>query len=202
MLALHHSMLGGGKLPYLCELEYIESTGTQYVDTGVKGNQDTRVELNLSVSSLYTGQVCSIFGYYGTSSDSISIFGGGITRFGSQRTSFSSPQTNTSYLLVIDKNGFTVNGSTTSWTQTAQFETAGNLIAFGRNVTTYGYFSGRYYSLKIYQNGVLVRDFIPVLDYSFEPCLYDRVTRTFFRNQGTGEFVAGARKDGKPLPTT
>lgn len=178
-------------LPYDAEVEYLESTGTQWIDTGVKGNENTRVELCISVSSLYSGAYSSIFGYYGTNIDSVSIFGGGTTRFGSRNTSFTTPSTNTIYQIAIDKAGFTVNGTTTSWSQSAQFETAGNLIAFGRNDTTFGLFSGKYYSLKIYQNGVLVRDYIPVRKGTVG-YLYDRVSGALFGNAGTGAFGYGA----------
>ena len=47
------------------------------------------------------------------------------------------------------------------------------------------------YYCKIYDNGTLVRDFIPVLDWNMTPCMYDRVTEQLFYNQGTGDFVAG-----------
>lgn len=53
----------------------------------------------------------------------------------------------------------------------------------------------RLYSLKIYSNGVLVRDFIPVRftneQGQSEGAMYDRVTRRLFRNSGTGEFIVG-----------
>ena len=31
------------------ELEYIESTGTQYIDTGLKGNLNTKVEIDMQI---------------------------------------------------------------------------------------------------------------------------------------------------------
>ena len=47
------------------------------------------------------------------------------------------------------------------------------------------------YSAKIYDNGALVRDFIPALDGGNIPCMYDRITNQYFYNQGTGDFIAG-----------
>lgn len=47
------------------------------------------------------------------------------------------------------------------------------------------------YSFKMYDNGVLVRDFIPVKNNLGEAGLWDRVTKQFFANAGTGSFVAG-----------
>lgn len=43
------------------------------------------------------------------------------------------------------------------------------------------------YSCKIYQNNVLIRDFIPVL-YGTEKCLYDRANGQYYFNQGSGTF--------------
>ena len=49
--------------------------------------------------------------------------------------------------------------------------------------------SMRLYSLKMWSNGSLVRDFIPVLDKKNIPCLYDQVSKTLFYNKGTGTFL-------------
>ena len=37
-------------------------------------------------------------------------------------------------------------------------------------------------------NNTMVRDFIPVLDWNEIPCLFDKVTRRFFYNSGSGQF--------------
>ena len=49
----------------------------------------------------------------------------------------------------------------------------------------------RLYSYKIYDNNTLVRDYIPVIDSSERPCLFDKVSRKYYYNQGTGEFLWG-----------
>ena len=40
-------------------------------------------------------------------------------------------------------------------------------------------------------NGVKIRDFIPVLDSNNVPCMFDKVEKKFYYNQGTGQFIAG-----------
>ena len=40
-------------------------------------------------------------------------------------------------------------------------------------------------------NDTLVRDYIPVLDANDRPCLFDKVSKTCFYNQGKGEFLYG-----------
>lgn len=49
------------------------------------------------------------------------------------------------------------------------------------------------YSFKIWQNGTLVRDYIPVRKGTVG-YLYDRVTHKLFGNAGTGDFVIGPDK--------
>ena len=53
-------------------------------------------------------------------------------------------------------------------------------------------FSGKIYYAKIYdENGTMVRDFIPILDKNNVPCMWDKITGQFFYNAGTGAFTAG-----------
>ena len=47
---------------------------------------------------------------------------------------------------------------------------------------------GKIYSAKVTINGELVRDFLPALDTSNVPCLYDKISKKYFYNSGTGNF--------------
>ena len=49
----------------------------------------------------------------------------------------------------------------------------------------------RIYYFKLYNNGTLVRDMIPVLDPNGIPCMFDKVEYKFYYNQGTEGFIAG-----------
>ena len=55
------------------------------------------------------------------------------------------------------------------------------------------YFRGRFGYVKIYQNGILVRDYIPVR-VGDVGCFYDRVSGQLFGNAGTGAFIIGPDK--------
>ena len=50
---------------------------------------------------------------------------------------------------------------------------------------------GMIYSCSISKNGKKLRSYIPVLDSSGRPAMYDEVSGQFFYNQGTGEFTWG-----------
>lgn len=52
------------------------------------------------------------------------------------------------------------------------------------------YIHARLYSFKIYENDVLIHDYVPALrDYDTKPGLYDVVANEFKVNKGSGEFI-------------
>ena len=53
----------------------------------------------------------------------------------------------------------------------------------------------RIYKFVAYSNGEVVRDLRPCLDPNGVVCMYDMVTRRYFYNKGTGEFLA-SKSDG------
>ena len=59
------------------------------------------------------------------------------------------------------------------------------------NSTTLQYpFKGKMFGARVYQDGVLVRNFIPAKQGNTIG-VYDKVSGTFFTNQGSGNFNAG-----------
>jgi len=98
--------------------------------------------------------------------------------------------------IKITKNGnntvFEANGTTQTVTDnTTSFSGTSNMYIF--TVNTNGTLfdpkaSMKLYYFKIYQNDVLVRNFEPALDESGVACLYDKVTKQYFYNSGTGTF--------------
>lgn len=74
-----------------------------------------------------------------------------------------------------------------------RWNTAGNFHLFHAGVLNYANDKGRnrLYWCKVYEDGVLTYDFIPVR-YRGVGYLYDKVSGRLFGNQGSGEFVIGA----------
>lgn len=69
---------------------------------------------------------------------------------------------------------------------------ARNLWLFVRNSPSFdGYARVKLYSCAIYDGGRKIRDFKPCLDADGVPCLYDLISKTAFYNQGTGSFTWG-----------
>lgn len=94
--------------------------------------------------------------------------------------------------LMVGKQTMNVDGSiVVNNADTATVNTTRNMFLFGvnGNGTFQGYGGARIYSCWIEVNGVLVRDFIPVLDWNDVPCMYDKVSGEFFYNKGTGKFL-------------
>lgn len=186
---------------YQTELAYIESTGTQWINTGYVPSTNTKVEIRIggvNDSSFVntsggwfigtrTGYNNRGFGTYYNPSEQV-LYGA----FGNQQTGFSVTKTsfyNKEHTIVIDKSGLYLNGA-----KGISFNNSFNgqypLYLFTINLAgaRANRCSFKLYGLKIWQDGALVRDYIPVLDMNNAACLYDKETEQLFYNSGTGEF--------------
>ena len=167
-------------------IQYLESTGTQYIDTGILGEgtwnivaQSEETNKNrILVARGISGHVwfaATSSGYWGVSSD--------------HPTSVpNTTKVNATIIFETDKISGTVNGQS--------FERTESIPVNWNNYMLLGYdnnylFIGKLFSAKFIQNNILIRDFIPVLDYDGTPCMLDQVEGKLYYNQGTGEFVAG-----------
>lgn len=101
------------------------------------------------------------------------------------------------YDVSITRGKLTINGSTTTYTNTGSTNQNYNFLLFNfsnGSATPYSAgMVGRIYYAKLYSNNVLVRDFIPVR-IGTAGYMYDRVTRRLFGNAGAGDFVIGPDK--------
>lgn len=188
-------------LPYT-ELEYIESTGTQYIDTGVLPDDTTLTELTFSFTDNTTKPVLlgsrkgwlDSGGYLvGVKDDNMSK--GYWVQYGSNDSSELSTKPDKLKHTIKFSKTFVLDN-----TQLYQFTNSmgtayANIALFGAydgSTTTAKACAQKVYSCKIYQNDALVRHFIPVIRNTDNViCLYDKITNTFFENAGTGTFIAG-----------
>ena len=207
-----HKQSGGGSvLPEgYTQVAYIQSGGTQYVDTGFKPNQDTRVVMDFELLSINGQYADPIFGvrtsatanaYYlwcpGTASSNERYQSGynngstypAVTRVGR-------------HTVDKNKNVTTVDGVTTEAAYAA-FTTAWNMLLFQsyNNGNLYSQTTKmRLYSCQTYDNDALIRDYIPCETPDGEVGLYDLVTREFYGNAGTGAFIAGPEVEAPDTP--
>lgn len=181
------------------QLNYIQSTGTQYIDTGFKPSNYTRVVADFMFDS-WGSETTFVFGVQNTANTSRYCLGAsssGTMRndYGTQYTSVDVINLGTRYTADKNQNIFTYSGSTQTWTQTAEtFSNTIHMYLFARNYgTSFGYLKGKIYNLKIYNNTTLIRNFVPAkLNSDGSLGLFDTVFKEFYTNAGTGTFVAGA----------
>ena len=190
-----NSSLPGGYTP----VEYIESTGAQYIDTGFKMNQDTRVVMKVKASSIsanawaFEGRISSssaskgVFFYYSNNKLWNVDYNGS-----SSRKSISGVTATDMLDIDYNKNVCTINGVSVTHT-TAAFQSSCNLTLLAANTAgaVAGYLNAKLYSCQIYDNGTLVRDFVPAKSADGVAGLYDKVNEVFYTSAGTTAFVAG-----------
>ena len=195
------------------EVEYIESAGTQYVDTQCIVNSSTKVKLESALSVAYTSQsqYACIIGTTGnsTSNPAFCIYvntqyvGGRFGQYPSGTTAslFSLVEwgTNTKHYIECEINSLSVDNQTPI-TASMEYATLSNSLKLfvrgGYNSAVFNsdsYSKAKLYSCKIYDNDVLVRNFVPCYRKSDnEIGLYDLVNGVFYINAGTGTFTKGA----------
>ena len=192
-------------------LEYLESTGTQYIDTGIQNTHKVQMGINLTAYNtnyalLYGSQQTSPIirrqmnvskplneflvissGSAGAGSHSVSVNNGEVFTTGvyHEITAIFSEKPE----LILDGKIFTSDDISDN------ASTGLNDYLF-----CYNYAGGALYNMKAKMyfakiwnsNNSLVRNFIPAKRNSDEKLgMYDTVSGTFFTNAGSGTFIAG-----------
>ena len=176
------------------QIEYIETTGTQYIDTGFKPNQNTKFEVDLNVTN--TG--CHVFGartaylnkafvlFWASNSDYCIQMADSDFNGGTFDTTKRYKVTMTSSQLFLDDNlqaSYSVGDFQCE-------QNAWLMSCYSSNSSEYA--RGKLYSAKIYDGNTLIRNFIPCKNSSGTIGLYDIVNSQFYTNVGTGgAFTAG-----------
>ena len=177
-------------LPYgYSQVEYIESTGTQCIDTGIIPVPNIRIEVDfLLTSAQSTGGIVSAELSWPTNLCSIDAWA---YRYGTKYQSHTLTA-NKLYSVVMDNGVFTENGVTV-FTGSGAVSTTIPLTVFAvnRGSSQNEFVKARLYSAKIATNGTVVRNFVPCLNPSGVPGLYDTVSGGFFGNIGSGTFLHG-----------
>lgn len=182
------------KRPYYCEVEYLESTGTQRIDTGYNINTSTD-EVTVYFQLITTEKYSWLMGEHdngarfgigsgdGTNLRNIAY---GVSTYKVNDTEVYNSQ----HYFNANSNGVYVNGTLVHAFE--NFNSTSTIYLFNLNISGGGSgASGRIWRYTHKRNGVLIRDFIPVLDWDMTPCMYDKVSGQLFYNQGTGTFTYG-----------
>lgn len=188
---------GIAEFPYTY-VEYIESTGKQYIDTGFKNNQDSRIVMDVQVVKQPSTNAWVFGGKNSTRVGARNVF---LLNGKTWSVDYNSDDTRKSFPVGVltrlnidfDKNKVTINGTSHSFTA-ATFQCNYNhyLLAQNKIGEVGGYISARLYSCQIYDNNELVRDFVPVMvKDSGEYGLLDKVNNMFYGSSSNTQFIGG-----------
>ena len=211
-VAGRHIAATGTRLPYDAEVEYLESTGTQWIDTGIR---------NLAIGTSFKFKMLIQF----TSVPTNSYAGSGFTS--NNKQSFVALNSNSStglYMSFCDTAKLATQLANSDKTGSHAYEAigGGGVVGYyvdGTKVKEYSFSSWtinyfflfviavengtkngltgyqRIYSITIENNGEQIINFQPVRFTNeqgvSEGAMYDRVSGQLFRNVGTGAFVFG-----------
>ena len=206
MMGARTGAWSGKRLPYDAEVEYLESTGMQWIDTGFSPTSDTSVKIGYKTADQQTNT--ALFGnrinYYDRSYCIWANVNGKI-RF-DYTFNLADNEYGPSFIAgrwvdiskrkernFVDDIEYTANKTNT-------FSCNGTAYLFGinQNGTATWLISARAAYCRIHDSGAFVRDFIPVRFTNehgeTEGAMYDRVSGQLFGNQGTGAFIIGPDK--------
>lgn len=187
-------------------VEYIQTSGSQRIDTGVKASAsigmsadfclvDASIIQNLTtVYDPYKNYQLMVLAIssYGSPDGAVWFVCGysAIQYFKKADTDRHVYHFNADGQYTVEMDGIQYKKADPSQT-TFPADTL-NLYLFARNATFFdGYAYMKLYSCAMYDGGRKIRDFKPCLDADGVPCLYDLISKTAFYNQGSGSFTWG-----------
>lgn len=206
-LAARIGSWSGKPLPYLRRVAYLESSGTQRIDTGYSPISTSFFSVKFSVlSASYNTRWALVYGAFGVDNPKTDCqlgFGndGNYLRLYNRFcTSINTPNKyaqlvlNTEYDVTAIRGRMVINGENYSQYVESLEPNPDTIHLFGSSVdVSFRYLIGRIFSWSVRdtQDGDVIKSFIPVLDLSGRPAMYDEVSGQLFHNKGTGEFVPG-----------
>ena len=198
LINLRNALMTGKRLPYDAEVEFLKSTGTQYINTGFIPSSNTSVEIGYKTADAQLNTV--LFGRRVTYSDrSFCVWANanGKIRFDYSANSMDNkngpnPIVGSWVQIAKRKERNFVNGTEYTANATNTFACNGNsyLFAMNDNGTANWLISAQISYCKIWDGDTLAIDFVSVRK-SGVGYLYDRVSGKLFGNAGTGAFLYG-----------
>lgn len=196
-----YKLIESENVPYDAEISYLQSDGGQIIDTGISGGSNVGYDINYEFLSTFTnwehlcgsGQPPVAPKVYRSSN---SGYGLTMEYNGSNQYKNMTTYTDTSRCYVHYYNGYFV------WMKFGALDTKGkNTGQLGFGTDTFNLFGhlaepgiyghAKIYYAKVWKDGDLVRDMIPVrvgqVGY-----MYDRISGQLFGNVGSGSFTLGA----------
>lgn len=180
---------------YDAQVEYLQSSGTQWINTGIKAGTYTyyyKGYLYNNTNAIPFGASYTVFG----------LWSGGVIgmRYGSKY--YNASQSRISYLtnqlneVTITSSYIDVNGTRTDFGGIYSINTNNVIYLFSDINGTYP-FKSKIQQFKITNGDSIILDLIPVR-VGTVGYMYDKVSDTLFGNAGTGSFTLGPDVAGWP----
>lgn len=177
------------------KLSYLKSSGTQYINTGYKANNNTKTEsafLATATGGFLYGSRTSL-----SANDAHAYFIDSWTvypMFSAQQSSVSYKiSTNTIYTTLLSSEGGYFNGQKLKSFSNSTFNSTLDMYLFALNSNgslETRTFKGNIYYFKIYEGNNLLKYFIPARRNSDNVYgMYEVVEQKFYTNQGSGTFT-------------
>lgn len=182
-----------GRLPSAYqEVEYIESSWTQYIDTWVKPSNTISTELVMRPNMSYTSEYAVLWNAWSASALFLMEYQwtyrlhnwGNYWDFANITNEKTTIETNSTWIIINGVSYSLTAGSSYSNGNICLFDTGDNAFWWAKK--------GRFkaYSLQISNNNVWVRDFIPCYRIADSIIwMYDLVNDVFYTNAGSWTFT-------------
>ena len=197
---------GGGLPEGYTAVNYLQSSGTQWIEMGVAPNQNTKAVLKIKINNFNGPDGASLIGSRtdGNSNDQFFTYldytGGGrfLFRVDGQPQPIPWKNATTDKIYIVTLSGTEMKAELEDGTavfsktfSVPDFTSTVTMALFRAKGVSGIYFPGRIYSCKHYSGDELIQDFQPCLDTNGVPCMFDLVSRKPFYNVGTGSFTWG-----------
>ena len=192
---LCNTILGVESNPFR-KLEYIETSGTQYLVTDITINNSMKLIFKYRPVKIAGGQC--LFGT--TNNDRIYIYGSGFNAhsnecggelFGSN-ISITSRVTSEDVTLTITSNQVLYKSNKLNVTKSYSSTTNSGVLQICNNNRYNEKGSFRLYAVEVYENDELTHNLLPTMNLvTNETGLYDYITEKMYTNSGSGEFTKG-----------
>lgn len=203
LLARRREMMGASG-SYDAEIEYLESSGAQYIDTGIIPDANTGIQctaFGINTDNFMVGLKDTASGNtrwaIGNNGNNRYYYGYGIT------STIINIEQNVIALIelnFLNSKAFKVSkadgtGGTSQALPNLGFTPQNQIRIFGSSgvVASYAVWSGKIYAVQISQDTDIVMDLIPVR-VGTTGYMYDRVSGQLFGNAGAGDFILGNDK--------
>ena len=196
---------GGGLPDGYTAVNYLQSSGTQWIEMGVAPNQNTKAVLKIKINNFNEGLGVSLIGSRTNANSNDQFFtyldgvdgGRFLFRMDGQTQAISWTGLTTDKIYIVTLSGTEMKAELEDGTavfsktfSVSDFESTVTMALFKSKPLDNG-FRGRIYSCKHYSGDELIQDFVPCLDTEGVPCMFDFVSRKPFYNVGTGSFTWG-----------